>query len=40
MAGKIPGARYHCVPRAGHLLSLEQPEAFNQAVLRFVRTAL
>jgi pimeloyl-ACP methyl ester carboxylesterase len=40
IAGKIPGARYHCVPRAGHLLSLEQPEAFNQAVLRFVRTAL
>jgi pimeloyl-ACP methyl ester carboxylesterase len=40
MAGKIPGARYHCIARAGHLLSLEQPAAFTEAVLRFVRTAL
>jgi len=40
MAGKIPGARYHCLARAGHLLSLEQPGAFTEAVLRFVRTAL
>ncbi|HEU5283576.1 MAG TPA: alpha/beta fold hydrolase [Burkholderiales bacterium] len=40
MAGKIPGARYHCIARAGHLLSLEQPGAFTEAVLRFVRTAL
>jgi pimeloyl-ACP methyl ester carboxylesterase len=40
MAGKIPGARYRCIARAGHLLSLEQPAAFTEAVLRFVRTAL
>lgn len=39
MAAKISGARYHCVARAGHLVSLEQPAAFSDAVARFVRTA-
>jgi pimeloyl-ACP methyl ester carboxylesterase len=36
MAEKIPGATYECLPRAGHLASLEQPAAFADAVLRFL----
>jgi 3-oxoadipate enol-lactonase len=38
MAGKIPGARLEIIPQAGHLSNLEQPEAFNQAVLNFLHT--
>jgi 3-oxoadipate enol-lactonase len=37
MAGKIPGAQYHCIPMAGHLANLEAPAAFNAAVLAFLR---
>jgi 3-oxoadipate enol-lactonase len=37
MAGKIPGAAYHCLPTAGHLASLEAPVGFNAAVLDFLR---
>jgi 3-oxoadipate enol-lactonase len=37
MAEKIPGALYECLPRTGHLASLEQPEAFNELVLRFLK---
>jgi len=37
MAQKIPGATYACLPQSGHLASLEQPEAFNEAVLRFLK---
>ena len=36
MAGKIPGGEYHCLARAGHLGNMEQPEAFNAAVLQFL----
>ena len=36
MAEKIPGATYECLPRAGHLASLEQPAAFADAILRFL----
>jgi pimeloyl-ACP methyl ester carboxylesterase len=36
MAGKIPGALYQCLTQAGHLGNLEQPEAFNNAVLAFL----
>jgi pimeloyl-ACP methyl ester carboxylesterase len=32
----IPGAEFIVIPDAGHLSSLEQPEAFNAAVARFV----
>jgi 3-oxoadipate enol-lactonase len=38
MAGAIPGARLEIIPGAGHLANLEQPEAFNQAVLNFLQT--
>ncbi len=36
MAERIPGARYECLPGAGHLASMEQPGPFNEAVLRFL----
>jgi 3-oxoadipate enol-lactonase len=36
MAAAIPGAELVVLPRAGHLSSLEQPEAFNAALLRFL----
>jgi pimeloyl-ACP methyl ester carboxylesterase len=36
MAEKIPGAVYECLPGTGHLGFMEQPELFNEAVLRFL----
>ena len=37
MAGRIPGARLEIIPQAGHLANLEQPEAFNRALLDFLK---
>jgi 3-oxoadipate enol-lactonase len=39
MAGKIPGARYVCLPGIGHLPNLEAPAAFDAAVLGFLHEA-
>jgi 3-oxoadipate enol-lactonase len=36
MAGKIPGARYVCLPGVGHLPNLEAPTAFDAAILDFL----
>jgi 3-oxoadipate enol-lactonase len=36
MAAKIPGARLEILPGTGHLPALEVPEAFNQALERFL----
>ena len=36
MAAKIPGAEYLCLPGAGHLANMEQPAAFNAAMLGFL----
>jgi pimeloyl-ACP methyl ester carboxylesterase len=36
MADGIPGARLEIIPQAGHLSALEQPEAFNRALLDFL----
>jgi 3-oxoadipate enol-lactonase len=36
-ASRIPGAQFAVIPRAGHLSSLEQPEAFLQAIGGFLR---
>jgi len=36
MATRIPGARKVVIPRAGHAANIDQPEAFNQAVLSFL----
>jgi 3-oxoadipate enol-lactonase len=36
MAGKVPGASYHCLAAVGHLANLEAPAAFNAACLEFL----
>jgi 3-oxoadipate enol-lactonase len=40
MAERIPGARLSVIANAGHLTNLEQPSAFNAAVLGFLREQL
>ena len=40
MAGKIPGAKYVCLPGLGHMPNLEAPQAYNAAILDFLRDAL
>jgi 3-oxoadipate enol-lactonase len=40
MAQRIPGARLSVIANAGHLSNLEQPQAFNAAVLGFLRESL
>jgi 3-oxoadipate enol-lactonase len=37
MARRIPGARLAVIAGAGHVSNLEQPEAFNERVLGFLR---
>lgn len=37
MASAIPGAQKVIIPNAAHLPNMEQPEAFNEAVLAFTR---
>lgn len=39
MASKIPGGKYLLLPGLGHLPSLESPEAFDAAVLPFLKSA-
>jgi pimeloyl-ACP methyl ester carboxylesterase len=36
MAAKIPGSRKVVIPGAGHAANIDQPEAFNRAVLDFL----
>jgi pimeloyl-ACP methyl ester carboxylesterase len=36
IADAIPGARLAIIPTAGHLSNIEQPAAFNAAVLDFL----
>ncbi|MGO9606754.1 MAG: alpha/beta fold hydrolase, partial [Candidatus Binataceae bacterium] len=36
MARRIPGAQLTIIEGAGHLSNIEQPEAFNRAVLDFL----
>lgn len=38
MAERIPGARYRCLPGAGHLANFEQPAAFDAALDDFLAT--
>jgi pimeloyl-ACP methyl ester carboxylesterase len=39
IAEGIPGARLVVVPAAAHLVNVEQPEAFNRAVLAHLLVA-
>ena len=36
MHQKIKGSQFVVIPTAGHLSNIEQPEAFNMAVLEFL----
>ncbi len=36
MAAKIPGARFHCMAGAGHLMNIEAPAAFNATLDDFL----
>lgn len=36
MADRVPGAEFHIIPKAGHLVNIEQPEPFNDIVLEFL----
>jgi 3-oxoadipate enol-lactonase len=36
IADAIPGAEYVVIPRAGHMTTMEEPEAVNAALARFV----
>ncbi len=38
LAGMIPNARLVHIPAAGHISNLENPEAFNAALLEFLRS--
>ncbi len=38
MASRIPGARHVAVPDAGHIVNIEQAEAFNSIVSDFIST--
>jgi len=38
-AAAVPGARLKVLDRCGHLPNLEQPAAFDQAVLEFLHPA-
>ena len=38
MAERIPHAAYVCLDRCGHLMPFEQPDAFNDALLVFLRS--
>jgi len=40
MAGKIPGARYLCLPGLGHMPNLEAPPVFDAAIFDFLDYAL
>jgi len=39
MAGKIPNAAKVVIPNAGHAVNIDQPQAFNAAVLAFLKDA-
>jgi len=36
MAGKIPGAEKLIIPSAGHVVNMDQPDAFNAGILKFL----
>jgi pimeloyl-ACP methyl ester carboxylesterase len=38
MAAKLPDATHVVIPAAGHVVNIEQAEAFNRAVIEFLGT--
>jgi len=36
LARRIPGAQHRVVPDAGHMINMEQPEAVNELLTRFI----
>jgi pimeloyl-ACP methyl ester carboxylesterase len=38
MAAKLMNATHVVIPAAGHVVNIEQAEAFNQAVIEFLST--
>jgi pimeloyl-ACP methyl ester carboxylesterase len=36
LARRIPGAQYHVVAGAGHMINMEQPAAVNELLARFL----
>jgi pimeloyl-ACP methyl ester carboxylesterase len=36
MAAKLPQARRVTIPRAGHIVNIEEPEAFNAEIVKFL----
>lgn len=38
MTKKIPNCRKIVIPKAGHASNMDQPEAFNRAVLEFLQS--
>ncbi|THD71156.1 MAG: alpha/beta hydrolase, partial [Phenylobacterium sp.] len=39
MAAKIPGAKKAVIPNAGHSANIDQPAAFNAALMGFLKDA-
>ena len=39
LARRIPGAAYHVVANAGHMINMEQPAAVNDLLTRFLERA-
>jgi pimeloyl-ACP methyl ester carboxylesterase len=37
MAAKIPGCQKAIIPNAGHAANIDQPEAFNTALMGFLK---
>jgi pimeloyl-ACP methyl ester carboxylesterase len=36
-AEKIPGARFAAIPKGGHVSSMENPDAVNDAIAKFLK---
>lgn len=36
LARRIPGAEYHLIPGAGHMINMEQPDAVNELLIGFL----
>jgi len=37
LAKGLPDCEFHIIPHAGHMVNMEQPAAFNECLLRFLR---